>query len=282
MGKSLNFIVGLSAGVAFMFGVSYLSGQRVVSGEPETQGAGESSSVPASESPFTVVASEPAVPVNPPAEFQSVSTFNEADITALILRIEEAETRIEFLEEEVVELQAGQFLPGDTLTEEDQEQQLSSVFEPATITEIELIRDQVQLQRLELRDQATREGYINTDRFRDEIRALNNSGRLRETLGDDDFDKLLLAEGRTNRVQIESVIENSAANLAGLEVGDTVISYADERIFNFRDLQGATTSGLRDEPVRIQVSRNDEIIDLVISRGPMGVTLSGVSDEVSP
>ena len=149
-------------------------------------------------------------------------------------------------------------------------------------TRIQSIRNQTQLQRLELRDLASRGGWINTDRFRDEIRSLNNGSQLRETLGDDGYDQLLLAEGRSNRVQIESIIENSSADLAGLEVGDIVISYANERIFNFRGLRGATTGGVRDELVPIQLSRNDELIELVIARGPMGVTLAGITGEASP
>lgn len=282
LGKSLNFIVGLSAGVVFMFAVSYFSGQRPVSGKSDSPDPEVKSSATVPVSPFTAVAQESIPSDEPVAEPASVVAVDDPDIATLLQRIEEAEARIEALEGEVVEIQTEQFLPGDTPSEDEQQQLLSSVFEPATVSQIQTIRNESQLQRLELRDLASREGWINTDRFRQEIRSLNNKSQLRETLGDDGFDQLLLAEGRSNRVQIESIIENSSADLAGLEVGDMVLSYANERIFNFRDLRGATTGGVRDELVPIQVARNDELIELVIARGPMGVTLSGVTGDVSP
>ena len=91
-----------------------------------------------------------------------------------------------------------------------------------------------------------------------------------------------MAEGRNNRVRIEGVIDNSAAALAGIETGDIILRYSDERIFSFRDLRTATTSGDRDQPVTVQVIRDGEVVDLDIPRGPMGVNLIGVSDDTSP
>ena len=249
--------------------------------------AEQASTVPAqqAESPFAVVNEQPAQQ-DESTQPVALSTSTVPEVEILLQRIESAESRIEELEATLAEVQfqqihsGSEFLPGGQQQPEPGDSQtdlLSAGFEPATIEQIQSIRNDLQLQRLDLRDRATREGWVGTDRFRDEQRELRNGSRLRETLGDEDFDKFLLAEGRDNRVRIESVIANSAADIAGIAVGDIVIRYADERIFSFRDLQQSTTEGERDQPVNIQISRDGELLDFVIPRGPMGVTLSGVT-----
>ncbi len=270
--KSLIFIVGLAVGVVAMAGFSYLD-TKGASGVPEVAQTEIVARAAAPVSPFTVVDEPQSTAVT---DMTPDTGFGDAEV--LIQRIEAAENRIEALEADLAEVRLRELLPGDNPTEEEQTEILSSIFEPATVAEIQAIRDDNQLQRLELRDQAIREGWINTDRFRDESNALRDGRQLRETLGDEGYDKLLVAEGRDNRVRIESVIENSAADLSGIEVGDTIIRYADDRVFQFRDLRGGTTGGVRNESVSIQVNRNGELIDLVIPRGPMGVTLTGVTE----
>jgi hypothetical protein len=153
--------------------------------------------------------------------------------------------------------------------------------DPFVVDEITTLRDELQLQRLELRDQATREGWLDSDRFRDAISALGADSQLKASLGDDAFDRLLLAEGRDNRIRVDSVIAGSAADLAGVQAGDVIYRYADARIFTFGDLRGGTTGGERDEPVALQIFRGGEQIDLVIPRGPLGVTISGVSVDIT-
>ena len=249
--------------------------------------AEQASTVPTqqAESPFAVVNEQPAQQ-DESTQPVALSTSTVPEVEILLQRIESAESRIKELEATLAEVQfqqvhsGSEFLPGGQQQPEPGDSQtdlLSAGFEPATIEQIQSIRNDLQLQRLDLRDRATREGWVGTDRFRDEQRELRNGSRLRETLGDEDFDKFLLAEGRDNRVRIESVIANSAADIAGIAVGDIVIRYADERIFSFRDLQQSTTEGERDQPVNIQISRDGELLDFVIPRGPMGVTLSGVT-----
>lgn len=278
VGKYLIFVVGMSVAIAGMFGFSYLSSRdEPLESEPELPQPGVVPRDTAHESPFTVVDESVAE-----AETDLISDTAVVDVAALLQRIEDAESRIEALETELTEVRLQQFFPEDSATEAQQEELLSSVFEPTTVADIQSIRDNFQLQRLELRDRAIREGWINTDRFREESRALRSAGQLREALGDEGYDKLLVAEGRDNRVRIESVIENSAADVSGIEVGDVIIRYADDRIFQFRDLRDGTTGGERNETVIIQVSRDGELIDLVIPRGPMGVTLTGVTQEPLP
>ena len=286
IGKTLLFAGGLAAGAGAMVAAGALQNgtdpqdAAFVEAEPTAQ-------TRSSQSPFAVSSEESAelAEITEPASESPNSEIAVPDVALLVQRIELAESRIDELETALEEAQfqqnhsTNEFLPTGQQDEQQDTQTnlLEAGFEPAAVEEIQSIRNELQLQRLDLRDRATREGWISTDRYREERRELRNGSRLRETLGDDDFDKFLLAEGRDNRVRIESVIANSAAALAGLEVGDIVISYADERIFSFRELQRSTTEGERDQPVNIKVSRNGELIDLVIPRGPMGVTLAGIT-----
>ena len=276
IGKFLIFVIGLSVGVAAMLASGYIKHEEVSINTVSV--ATEESGAAAPASPFTVV-DEPA---SATLESQVPVEVVQADTLVLLQRIEDAENRIEALESELAEVQSQRLIADDNLNEFEQAEVLSSVFEPATVSEIQSIRNNAQLRQLELRDRATREGWVNTDRFRQESREIRGFSRLRETLGDEGYDKLLAAEGRDNRVRIDNVIDNSAAALSGIEEGDLIIRYADERIFQFQDLRDATTEGERDELIDIQVSRNGEIIDLVIPRGPMGVTLDGVTEQPSP
>ncbi|MFK7996747.1 MAG: PDZ domain-containing protein [Granulosicoccus sp.] len=135
-------------------------------------------------------------------------------------------------------------------------------------------QDQYQLARLELFDQAQREGWNDTDQFAERLAALNEQRLdLRKELGDDAYDRYLFEAGQSNRVAIDSVIPGSAAEIAGLEPGDRVISYANGRIFSTRDLQRATRAGIKGESVSLNVDRQGQSLFFDIQRGPLGVTL---------
>jgi len=290
VGKYLVFAGGLAAGAGVMYAAGTLKNDTAFQDAISVE-VNSTEVIQQPRSPFAVT---PSAVTTEPAETSVVTEVLTQDLESaapdaelLLQRIELAESRIEELETALAEVQfqqihsTNEFLPnGQQDSQQDsQTNLLNAGFELATVEEIQNIRNDLQLQRLELRDRATREGWVRTDRFRDEQRQLRNGSLVRETLGDEDFDKFLLAEGRDNRVRIDSVIANSAADLAGIEVGDIVMRYADERIFGFRDLQQSTTEGERDQPVNIQISRDGELLDFVIPRGPMGVTLSGVSSQ---
>jgi len=199
----------------------------------------------------------------------------------VVQRLDEAEQRIEQLELLLPEERPDTDLD-ETLSQDAQLALSRAGFDDYQVDQIQTIRNQQQLQRLDLRDRATREGWINSDQFRDAIRELSSGKALRDSLGDENYDRLLLAEGRPNRVRVDSIIDGSAADEAGVQVDDIVFNYAGERIFSVRGLQQATTAGERDEPVSIQVVRDDELVGLVIRRGPMGVTISASAGDGSP
>ena len=130
------------------------------------------------------------------------------------------------------------------------------------------------MQRLELRDQASREGWAGTDRFFEAMRNLNGDvASLRAEIGDEAYDRFLYLTGQPNRVVIDSVINDSPAQLAGLQAGDVVINYADGRIFSWVDLRDATRAGQRGEYVIMRVQRDGELFELNVPRGPLGVRM---------
>jgi membrane-associated protease RseP (regulator of RpoE activity) len=133
------------------------------------------------------------------------------------------------------------------------------------------IFDASEMELLDLRHQATREGWLRSGRYRNEVN--NRRARLREEIGDESFDLLLYATGRNNRVLITDVLGDSPGERAGFRPGDVVVSYDGERVFKPRELQRATTQGRLGDRVVLEVLRDGEIIRLSLARGPVGVKL---------
>jgi hypothetical protein len=144
-----------------------------------------------------------------------------------------------------------------------------------TASLIQRQQDQQTLNRLELLDRAAREGWAETDRLDEELENLEASSQdLREQLGDDAYDRYLYHAGRPNRVVVASVIQGSVADQAGLQAGDSVISYGSNRLFTMQDLRNSTQQGVRNEPVVLEVMRGGQSLTLDAVRGPLGVTMT--------
>ncbi len=135
--------------------------------------------------------------------------------------------------------------------------------------------DSNRLDELYLRDQAVREGWIRSGRYRNEVQELRLS--LREDLGEQDYDYLLYAMGQDNRVVVSDVLHGSAAEAAGVLPGDIVQRYDGARIFNRGELRRATTEGRAGSNVAIDVARGGESRRVYLPRGPLGVTLKAES-----
>ena len=98
---------------------------------------------------------------------------------------------------------------------------------------------------------------------------------LREQLGDADYEKYLTAQGGQASVTVREVIGESPANRAGLQPGDRIVGYDGKRIFTMNELRSMAFSGEAGEDVIVDVERNGQRIQLVLPRGPMGITGSG-------
>ena len=95
---------------------------------------------------------------------------------------------------------------------------------------------------------------------------------LRAELGDAEYERYLDASGRSTNVAVSSVIESSPAQSAGLQPGDEIVRYDGERVFSMTDLTRQTMVGEPGETVVIDIMRNGNIMQVVMPRGPVGIT----------
>lgn len=155
-------------------------------------------------------------------------------------------------------------------------------FSPSEIELLKQYLETIELDRLYLRDQATREGWERKPRFTRATRALDvRAARLRTEYGDEAYDWILHARGRPNRVVVQRVMAGSEAAAIGLQEGDVFLSYDGRRIFGAPALRTATTSGELGETADVEVERNGRAVRLFPRRGPLGVTLTPESREPS-
>jgi hypothetical protein len=123
--------------------------------------------------------------------------------------------------------------------------------------------------------QAEYEARQNGDSFNPWEWASGYQEDLRQQLGDSDYEKYLTSQGGQASVTVREVIGESPANRAGLQPGDRILSYDGKRIFTMNELRSMAFSGEPGEDVIVDVERNGQRIQLVLPRGPMGITGSG-------
>lgn len=130
------------------------------------------------------------------------------------------------------------------------------------------------LDRMMLDDRARREGWANTPRYFEEMRALDTGqARVRKYLGDDAYDRYLFASGAPNRLSVRSVIATSPAERAGLEPGDVLLAYGAQRLFDNRQLRELRSGGQPGEQVTMEIMREGRAMEITIPRGPLGVQI---------
>ncbi|MEM7083484.1 MAG: PDZ domain-containing protein [Pseudomonadota bacterium] len=138
--------------------------------------------------------------------------------------------------------------------------------------------DELSMQRLYLRDQAQREGWLGKEQYREEIQRLNQSqNNLATEFGDDYYARYLYAVGRPNQVNVSSVIDNSPAFHSGIQNGDQLVSYDGQSVYDTRAIRRGTQSGSVGEMVPVVVNRNGQTMELYVPRGPLGITMNAES-----
>jgi len=146
---------------------------------------------------------------------------------------------------------------------------------------IQQLAEKKEMEQLYLRNKAVREGWFGTEKYFEKTRELDLSSNIyREELGDDAYDKFLYASHLTNRITVQSVLSESPAETAGLKPGDHILSYDNQRVFNWSDLTTLTANGEAGETVPLEVKRNEQTYQFFITRGPLGIRLS--SERVNP
>lgn len=133
------------------------------------------------------------------------------------------------------------------------------------------LEDEIRMAALQAEFEARQKG----ENFNPWEWASENQADLRERLGDADYEKYLTAQGGQASVTVREVIGESPANRAGLRPGDRILSYDGKRIFTMNELRSMAFSGEAGEDVIVDIERNGQRMQLVLPRGPMGITGSG-------
>ena len=144
-------------------------------------------------------------------------------------------------------------------------------------SEIKTYFEQLELERLYLRDQSIRESWDRA-KYREALQTLaNQEDDLRNQLSESEYDAYLYASGQTNRVAVTSVLASAQAGTAGIKSGDHIIRYDNQRIYSGFDLREATAGGNIDDTVALEVERDGETLQFYLPRGPLGIRMNSVS-----
>ena len=131
--------------------------------------------------------------------------------------------------------------------------------------------EELELERLTLRDRARREDWRNGE-LRMALQTIDNREQeLQQQLGDAAYDAYLYATGRPNRLVVTSVLASAPAGQAGIVSGDRIISYDNQRIYNWRDLREAMSGGSISDTIEVEVERDGGSLQFYLARGPLGV-----------
>ena len=140
--------------------------------------------------------------------------------------------------------------------------------------------EQLEIERLYLRDQSIRESW-DREKLNEAMQALTlREDEFKNQLSESDYDAYLYASGQTNRLAVTSVLANAEAGAAGIMPGDYIIRYDDQRIYSGTELHQATTGGSIGDSVALEVERDGETLHFYLPRGPLGIRMNSVS--VSP
>lgn len=140
--------------------------------------------------------------------------------------------------------------------------------------------DALAMAEVYLRDQAMREGWLDSPRFAEEMAAIDaQQTSLRDELGEDLYDRYLFAQGRPNRVIVNDVMFQSVAEEVGLQTGDMIVRYGDAFLFAPDELVTQTHGGLAGETVTLEVMRAGESFQVEVPRGPLGLRIGPAQDD---
>ena len=144
-------------------------------------------------------------------------------------------------------------------------------------SELKIYFEQLEMDRLYLRDQSIRESW-GREKLAEAMQALESrEDDLKSQLGESTYDAYLYAAGRSNRVEVTSVLEKGQAGMAGIMSGDQITRYDNQRIYNGFDLREATASGNIGDSVEVEIVRDGRTMQFYLVRGPLGIRMNSVS-----
>ena len=95
---------------------------------------------------------------------------------------------------------------------------------------------------------------------------------LRAELGEADYERYRTAMGQPTSVGVADILASSPAERAGLKPGDQIVAYAGKRVYDVGELNALTLEGTSGESVVLDVRRDGQNVQLVMPRGPIGIT----------
>ena len=95
---------------------------------------------------------------------------------------------------------------------------------------------------------------------------------LRTELGESDYERYRTAMGQPTSVGVADVLASSPGERAGLMPGDQIVAYGGKRVFDVGELNALTLEGTPGESVVLDVRRDGQSVQLVMPRGPIGIT----------
>ncbi len=147
----------------------------------------------------------------------------------------------------------------------------------AEANDLKVFFEQQEMDQMYMRDQSIREGW-DRQKYREELQKIEESSQaFLNQLNDSTYDAYLYASGQSNRVEVTNVLDSSQASSAGIQSGDRIISYDNERVYSGFELRSATTGGDINESVAVEVERDGAIMELYLSRGPLGIRMNSIS-----
>ena len=159
----------------------------------------------------------------------------------------------------------------------DEQALLDNGMDESLVSELKVFFEQLEMDRLYLRDRSARARWDRAQ-WRAELQSIESREEdLRQRLGDDAYDAYLYASGQPNRVAVTSVLASAQAGQAGIQSGDHILRYDNQRIYNWMDLREATTSGDISDTVAVEVERDGATLQFYLARGPMGIRMDSLS-----
>jgi len=140
-------------------------------------------------------------------------------------------------------------------------------FDEATADWILTREAEARMEELRLRYEARRNSEWAPFRQTDQLRT-----DLRQNLGDAGYEQYLTANGQSLHVSVGSVLDSSPAQSAGLRPGDQIVNYGGTRVYNMYELTQEIMQGPPDERVVVDVLRDGAPMQVVLPRGPIGIT----------
>jgi hypothetical protein len=236
-------------------------------------------------------APEPVAEPQPPAVSPEVTDALTARIQELTdgwgrmqAELAELRQRVALIEQRDPELESDEAEPTQRRRPASPAEQRDALLRAGVTPEVadDLVwrRSQLSLARLDLRDEAARDGWLGSARYREELRRINEQQvSIEDEVGVDAYDRYLYETGQSNRVAVDSVIPGSAGEESGLQPGDVIERYGDAQVLDFQDLREATSAGARGELVPVAVRRGGELLEMWLPRGPIGIGLDATRVE---